>query len=65
MTAENVSLGVQVVVNVVEAGKLVLYPQILLACIALLGVSYVHLWELLLDLLSKVTLTTFAGGCSA
>ena len=44
----------QVVVDVVEAGKLVLYPQILLACIALLGVSYVHLWELLLDLLSKV-----------
>lgn len=45
----------QVVVNVVEAGKLVLYPHILLACIALLGVSYVHLWELLLDLLSKVS----------
>lgn len=47
---------VQVIVDVVEPGKLVLYPHILLACIALLGVSYVHLWELLLDLLSKVCL---------
>lgn len=45
----------QVVVDVVEPGKLILYPHILLACIALLGVSYVHLWELLLDLLSKVS----------
>lgn len=37
-----------------EPGKLVLYPQILLACTALLGTSYVHLWSLLLQLLSKV-----------
>ena len=44
----------QVVVDVMEAGKLVLYPQILLACTALLGMSYVHLWSLLLRLLSKV-----------
>lgn len=45
----------QVIVDVVEPGKLVLYPHILLACISLLGVSYVHLWELLLNLLSKVS----------
>ena len=37
-----------------DEGRLVLYPQILLACFALLGTSYVHLWGLLLDLLSKV-----------
>lgn len=46
----------QVVVDVMEPGKLVLYPQILLACTALLGMSYVHLWRLLLELLSKVRL---------
>lgn len=46
----------QVVVDVMEPGKLVLYPQILLACTALLGISFVHLWRLLLDLFSKVSL---------
>ena len=52
--AELNSCAGQVVVDVMEPGKLVLYPQILLACIALLGISYVHLWSLLLQLLSKV-----------
>ncbi len=37
-----------------EPWKLVLYPHTLLACTALLGMSYVHLWRLLLELLSKV-----------
>jgi len=50
------SAVLQVVVDVMEPGKLVLYPQILLACTALLGMSYVHLWRLLLELLSKVRL---------
>ena len=44
----------QVTVECLDEGRLVLYPQILLACFALLGTSYVHLWGLLLDLLSKV-----------
>ena len=50
-------VAVQVVVEVMEPGKLVLYPHLLLACTALLGMTYVHLWRLLLDLLSKVRLT--------
>ncbi len=48
------SLCLQVTVECLDEGRLVLYPQILLACFALLGTSYVHLWGLLLDLLSKV-----------
>lgn len=48
-----------------EAGKLVLYPQILLACTALLGMSYVHLWSLLLHLLSKVRSTATAADGAA
>lgn len=48
---------VQVVVEVMEAGKVVLYPHLLLACTALLGMTYVHLWQRLLDLLSQVSLT--------
>ncbi|KAL3146697.1 hypothetical protein ABBQ32_000921 [Trebouxia sp. C0010 RCD-2024] len=52
--AADVLMTLQVVVDVMEASKLVLYPQILLACTALLGMSYVHLWSLLLHLLSKV-----------
>ena len=46
--------SLQVTVECLDEGRLVLYPQILLACFALLGTSYVHLWGLLLDLLSKV-----------
>ena len=49
-------MQVQVMVDVMDAGKLVLYPHILLACVALLGMSYVHLWILVLDLLSKVSI---------
>ncbi|KAL0053523.1 hypothetical protein WJX82_006983 [Trebouxia sp. C0006] len=52
--AADIILTLQVVVDVMEPGKLVLYPQILLACTALLGMSFVHLWRLLLELLSKV-----------
>ena len=48
------TLRLQVTVECLDEGRLVLYPQILLACFALLGTSYVHLWGLLLDLLSKV-----------
>ena len=48
------TLCLQVTVECLDEGRLVLYPQILLACFALLGTSYVHLWGLLLDLLSKV-----------
>ena len=46
------SLCLQVTVECLDEGRLVLYPQILLACFALLGTSYVHLWGLLLDLLA-------------
>ena len=53
----------QVAVDVMEAGKLVLYPQILLACTALLGMSYVHLWSLLLCLLSKVRPVSESAVC--
>ena len=48
------TLCLQVTVESLDEGRLVLYPQILLACFALLGTSHVHLWGLLLDLLSKV-----------
>eukprot|EP00891_Asterochloris_glomerata_P001080 jgi/Astpho2/1080/fgenesh1_pg.00017_%23_19_t len=53
-TAVEIVLTLQVTVECLDEGRLVLYPQILLACFALLGTSYVHLWGLLLDLLSKV-----------
>ena len=48
---------VQVVVEVMEACKVVLYPHLLLACTALLGMTYVHLWRCLLDLLTQVSRT--------
>ena len=47
--------SLQVMVDAMESGKLVLYPHILLACTALLGMSYVQLWRLLLELFSKVS----------
>ena len=44
----------QVVVDVMERGKLLLWPHLLLACVALLPMTWLHLWMLVLDLLSKV-----------
>lgn len=37
-------------------GRLVMFPQLLLASLAMLPVSYVHIFTLVLDLLSKVLL---------
>ena len=48
------SFSEQVMVESMDPGKLLLYPQILLACFALLLTSYVHVFALSLELLSKV-----------
>ena len=34
--------------------KLLLYPQLLLACFAMLPTSYMHIYALIIDLLQKV-----------
>lgn len=52
--AADVVLTLQVVVDVMERGKLLLWPHLLLACVALLPMTWLHLWMLVLDLLSKV-----------
>ena len=46
--------NLQEMVDCMEGGRLVLYPQLLLATIALLPVSYVHIFILAMDLFSKV-----------
>ena len=37
-----------------DSTKLLLYPQILLACFAILPTSYIHIFSLILELLCKV-----------
>lgn len=44
----------QVVVECMEPGQLVLFPQIMAACIALLPLNLVQLAALVIELLSKV-----------
>ncbi len=45
----------QVVVESMEVGKLVLYPQVTLMTFGLLATSYVHLYALNLGLFSRVS----------
>ncbi|KAK9829934.1 hypothetical protein WJX72_008722 [[Myrmecia] bisecta] len=52
--AVDVILTLQVMVESLAPGKLVLYPQLVLTCLTLLGLSYVHLFRLGLDLAAKV-----------
>ena len=46
-----------------EPGQLVLFPQILAACIALLSLNLVQLSVLVIELLSKVRACTSASQC--
>ena len=39
--------------------KLLLYPQLLLACFAMLPTSYMHIYALIIDLLQKVNFSNF------
>lgn len=38
------------------ASKLLLYPQLVLVCFAMLPTTYMHLFALIIDLMQKVTL---------
>ena len=40
-------------VDSMEPGRLVLFPQLLLATVAMLPVTYVHIFALVMDLFSK------------
>ncbi|CAL8468215.1 g7754 [Coccomyxa elongata] len=53
-TAVEVCLTLQVVIEGMEGGRLVFFPQLLIACLAGLCTSAVHVFSLLLDLLSQV-----------
>ena len=46
---------IQVVIEGMEGGRLVFFPQLLIACLAGLCTSVVHVFNLLLDLLSQVS----------
>ena len=48
----------QVVVECMEPGQLVLFPQLFAACIALLPINLVQLSVLVMELLSKVRVWT-------
>lgn len=43
-------------VDSLEAGRLVLFPQLLLTTVAMLPVTYIHIFMLIMDLFSKVSL---------
>lgn len=53
--------NVQEMVDSMQPGELVVFPRLLLATIALLPLSYVHLFLLALFLLSKVGALFFCG----
>lgn len=44
----------QAVVDSMDDGRLLLYPQLLLTCLAMLPTTYTHLYILVVDLLQKV-----------
>lgn len=46
---------IQVVIEGMEGGRLVFFPQLLIACLAGLCTSVVHVFSLLLNLLSQVS----------
>ena len=45
--------------------KLLLYPQLLLTCFAMLPTTYMHLYALIIDLLQKVPLSCWVLGVQA
>jgi hypothetical protein len=53
--------SVQVTVEGMPPGRLLLYPHILLACLAALTTTYVQLYALMLDLLSMVMSCVIIG----